>query len=102
MTAHSVQLSEKTYARLVQQAARLNTTPEDVLERVLAGDLLLATDAAEPDEVALDEPEATTEALAAVRRLTTLFADLTLPNLDQLLDDPMLAVANSQLLNLEP
>ena len=102
MTAHTVQLSEKTYARLMQQAARLGTTPEDVLERVLAGDLVLATDAAESDEVALDEPEATAEALAAVQRLTTLFADLTLPNLDHVLDDPMLALANSRLLDLEP
>ena len=73
-----------------------------MLERVLAGDLVLTNDAGEPDVVALDEPEATTEALTAVRRLTTLFADLTLPNIDQVLDDPMLAVANSQLHDLEP
>lgn len=102
MTVHTVQLSEKTYERLVQQAARLGMTPEDVIERVLAGDLVLVADAAEYDAVVLDEPEATTDALAAVRRLTTLFADLTLPNLDQVLDDPMLSLSNSQLPDLEP
>ena len=102
MTAHAVQLSEKTYARLVQEAARLHTTPEDVLERVLTGELVLAADGAEHDEVMLDEPDATAEALAAVRRLSTLFADVTLPNLDEILDDPLLAAANSQLHDLEP
>jgi hypothetical protein len=34
MTAHTIQLSEKTYALLLKQASRLQMTPEDVLERV--------------------------------------------------------------------
>jgi len=41
MTAHTIQLSEKTYGLLLKQAARLRMTPEDVLERVLASDLAL-------------------------------------------------------------
>jgi len=73
MTAHTIQLSEKTYALLLKQAARLQMTPEDVLERVLANDLALLTDAIDQDMLSLDEPAATAEALAAVQRLSSLF-----------------------------
>jgi hypothetical protein len=99
MTAHTIQLSEKTYALLLKQAARLQTTPEDVLERLLASDLALLTDDVEQDTPILDEPAATTEALAAVQRLTTLFADVSIPDLEAVLDDPMLALENSALLD---
>src|SRR3954451_10388383 len=67
MTSHTIQLSEKTYALLLKQAARLQTTPEDVIERVLANDLTLLT-----GEIGQDKPAATAEALAAVQRLTSL------------------------------
>ena len=99
MTAHTIQLSEKTYALLLKQAARLQTTPEDVLERVLANDLALMTDAIDQDILSLDEPAATAEALAAVQRLSTLFADASMPDLEAILDDPMLALENSTLLD---
>ena len=99
MTAHTIQLSEKTYALLLKQAARLQTTPEDVLERVLASDLALLTDASDQDMLDLDEPAATTEALAAVQRLSTLFVDASLPDLEAILNDPMLALENSTLLD---
>jgi hypothetical protein len=69
----------KTYALLLKQAARLWMTPEDVLECILANDLALLIDAVEQDTLSLDEPAATDEALAAVRRLSTLFADVSTP-----------------------
>lgn len=36
----------------------------------------------------------TNEALAAVERLSTLFADVTITDLEQVLEDPMLELAN--------
>jgi hypothetical protein len=99
MTARTVQLSEKTYALLLRQAARLQMTPEDVLERVLANDLLVLTDDIDQDTPRLDEPAATAEALAAVQRLSTLFADVSIHNIEAILDDPMLALENSTLLD---
>ena len=78
MIAHTIQLSEKTYGLLLKQAARFRMTPEDFLERVLASDLALLTDAIDQDTLSLDEPAATDEALAAVRRLSTLFADVSM------------------------
>jgi hypothetical protein len=99
MTAHTIQLSEKTYALLLKQAARLQTTPEDVLQRVLANDLALLTDDTEQDMPSLVEPAATAEALAAVQRLSILFADASMPDLEAILDDPMLALENSTLLD---
>jgi hypothetical protein len=49
--------------------------------------------------LSLDEPAATAEALAAVRRLSTVFADVSLPDLEAILDDPMLALENSTLID---
>jgi hypothetical protein len=99
MTSHTIQLSEKTYALLLKQAARLQTTPEDVIERVLANDLTLLTDDIDQDRPSLDKPAATAEALAAVQRLTSLFADVSILDLDAILDDPMLTLENSTLLD---
>lgn len=42
-------------------------------------------------------PKDVTEALAAVHRLTTLFADVEISWLQQALDDPMLELANADL-----
>jgi len=78
MTAHTIQLSEKTYALLLKQTARLRMTREDILGRVLANDLALLIDAVEQDTLSLDEPAATADALAAVQRLSSLFADVSM------------------------
>jgi hypothetical protein len=96
MTSHTIALSDQTYALLQQHAIRLKLTPEEVLERVLSGELALSAETID-NAAPLSEPEATAEALAAVQRLTTLFADVTIPNLDQVLDDPLLALANVNL-----
>jgi hypothetical protein len=82
---------------LLKQADRLQMTPEDVLERVLANDLALLTDAIDQDTLSLDEPAATIEALAAVQRLSTLFAESRMPDLEAILNDPRLASGNSAL-----
>jgi hypothetical protein len=100
MTSHTIALSDQTYALLQQHATRLKLSPEEVLERVLSGTLTLSSEATD-DAASLSEPEATAEALAAVQRLTTLFADVTIPNLEQVLDDPLLALANVNLRDRE-
>jgi hypothetical protein len=64
-----------------------------MIARMLASDLpqFIITD----DEPDISIPPAgSDEALSAVRRLTTLFADVAIPNLEQALSDPMIALAN--------
>jgi hypothetical protein len=89
-----MQISDDLYARLNEQAARLQLTPEQLIERLLASE-------AAPVALADDEPEVpipsagSVEALAAVQRLTTLFADVVIPDLEQVLADPLIALANA-------
>jgi hypothetical protein len=49
--------------------------------------------------LSLDEPAATSEALASVQLLSSLFADASMPDLEAILEDPMLAIENSTLLD---
>lgn len=60
--------------------------------------LRLGRRSASPHDVELDEPvppPGSPEALAAVQRLTTLFADLPIANIDSVLDDPAIALENA-------
>ena len=100
MTSHTIALTDRTYALLQQHAARLKLSPEEVLERVLSGELALSTETVD-DAAPRAQPEDNAEALAALQRLTTLFADVTIPNLEQVLDDPLLALANVNLRDRE-
>ena len=59
MTAHTIQPTEAAYTLSLKQAERLHTTPEDVIERVLANECALPTDDAEQETPVLDEPAAT-------------------------------------------
>lgn len=94
MTTHPLHISEETYHRLSEQAEQLHLTPEQVVERLLAGDHAQPTIAG--NELDLPVPSAgSEEALAAAHRLTTLFADVVIPDLDQTLADPMIALANA-------
>ena len=97
MAYHTVHISDETYQLLLKQAARLQLPPERVLERLVIGDLALPPieDAAETD-LAMAATD-TADALAAVERLTTLFADVTISDLEQHLNDPMLALANTEI-----
>lgn len=100
MAQHTIELPEATYQLLLKQAARLQLSPEYVLERLVQGDLVLP--AIEDDrEIDPALPSTTvTEALAAVERLTTLFADVQIHDLEQHLHDPMLTLANADLVDL--
>lgn len=97
MEHHTIELPEATYQLLLKQAARLQLPPERVLERLVIGDLTLPPieDVTETDlaTAATD----TADALAAVERLTTLFADVSISDLEQHLNDPMLALANAEI-----
>jgi hypothetical protein len=89
----TIQIPEVLYRRLSERAARLHLSPEQLIEQLLAspsgdGDLLMP-------------PAGSEDALAAVARLSGLFGDLTRPNLDATLTDPMLALANADLNDLE-
>lgn len=96
MSTRTIQISETMYHRLTMQAAKLHLTPEQLIERLLTPDLLSV--------VAMDEeflepvpPANSDEALAAVQRLATCFADVTLPDLEAILADPLISLANAEI-----
>lgn len=93
MTTHHIPVSEELYQRLQAQALRVGRTPEQVIAQLLDESLI-----APHDDLAFDEPvppAGSPEALAAVERLTTLFAYLLIPNVDAVLDDPAIEMANA-------
>lgn len=85
-------VTEERYRRLSEQAARLHLTPEQLLERFLRTPAI----AEAHDELAVPPPGAE-EALAAVRRLSGLFAAVPLPDRDAALADPLMALANADI-----
>ncbi|NJP04357.1 MAG: hypothetical protein HC837_01345 [Chloroflexaceae bacterium] len=93
MSTHTIHVSEAVYRRLSERAAQFHLTPEQLIERLLLPDLLKWV---EVDEAFIEAiPSAHSgEALAAVQRLTTCFADVTIPDLEQVLTDPLIALAN--------
>lgn len=92
----TIELSEEAYRRLHERAARLHVTPEQVIERMLASELLPSAVFDDEAEESVPAP-GSAEALAAVERLTTLFAAPPIPNIDAVLTDPMLALTNTDL-----
>jgi hypothetical protein len=90
--AETIVLSDQAYQRLVRLAERRGMTPEQVLDRLMTADLVLLLEHLEAD---VPPAPAADAARAAVQRLTGLFADLARPDLDALLDDPRLALANA-------
>lgn len=100
MAQRTIELPEATYQLLLKQAARLQLPPESVLERLVIGDLALPPieDALATDRVSAGSDTAT--ALAAIERLTTLFADVSIGDLEHHLNDPMLVLANADLEDL--
>ncbi len=97
MAQHTIELPEATYQLLLKQAARLQLPPERVLERLVTGDLVLPPIEQVAEADLTSAATATTDALAAVERLTTLFADVAISDLEQHLNDPMLALANAEI-----
>lgn len=101
MAEHTIQIAEEIYQLLRERTQQFQTTPEAVLTQ-LAREWLLLTADQPADELALLEEPATPEAaLAAVQRLTHLFADVTIPNFDQVVADPALAMENIPFLDTE-
>lgn len=96
MINRTIQLSEKAYRRLHERALHLHVTPEQIIERMLASELLPITVSDAEAEEPMPVP-GSAQALAAVERLTMLFAASPLPNIDVILADPMLALANADL-----
>ncbi len=94
MTRHTIEVSETLYNLLNKQAAIQDSTLEKVIERLLISTSFVLQ---ENDMLISLLPESVNEALAAVQRLTTLFAEVQIPNLEQVLDDPMLELANAEL-----
>jgi hypothetical protein len=97
MAHRMINLPETTYQLLLKQAARLQLPPERVLEQLVLGDLALSPieDAAETNRTT--NTADTAAALAAVERLTTLFADVSISDLERHLHDPMLSLSNADL-----
>ena len=85
-----IYLSEHTYARLEEMAGQMSESVHDVAEWLLLWGMV-KDGKAEPDEPDVKE------ALAAVQRLTTLFADVPADKLDAVFDDPMIKLENYDL-----
>jgi hypothetical protein len=85
----TITVTEEVYRRLNERAARLKLTPEQLIEQLLVAP-------ASGDDLPMP-PAGSAEALAAVERLSGLFGDLVLPDLDAALADPMIALANVDL-----
>jgi hypothetical protein len=85
----TITVNEEVYRRLSERAARLQLTPEQLIEQLVAIPL-------SDDDLAV-QPASSEDALAAVGRLSSLFAGVTLPHLDATLADPMIALANADL-----
>ena len=96
MTQHPIYLSETIYQLLAKRAAQESKSLEQVAERLLAQELAVSAELDNGQEV-ISAPEDVDEALAAVHRLTTLFADVETNWLEQALNDPMLELANADL-----
>jgi len=97
MRQHTIQVSENIYELLLKQAARLQTTPERVIEHLLVNDVGVPFEEMYEWLENATLSDETTGALAAVQRLTTLFANVNIPNLENILNDPMLAMANTDI-----
>lgn len=87
---HSIELTEATYRHLSERRRGSSSTSAQLIEQLLA--------APSSDIDLVGAPPAGAEvALAAVSRLSGLFADVTLPDIDAALVDPMIALANTGL-----
>ena len=96
MTQHPIYLSEAIYQLLAKRAGEESKSLEQIAERLLAQELAPSRELSNGQQVS-HVPENADEALAAVYRLTNLFADVKVGWLEQTLDDPMLELSNADL-----
>jgi len=94
MSTHTIHVSESVYRRLSERAARLHLTPEQLIEHLLVPDSRTLADVDEESTEPMPSAHSD-EALAAVQRLATCFADVTIPDLDDVLTDPSITLANA-------
>lgn len=96
MTQHLIPVSETVYQRLRRRADHEQRTVEQVADQLLLQELDLPSIAD-----VLIKPTVANEdissALEAVQQLTTLFADVEIAGLDQVLDDPLIELSNTDL-----
>ena len=97
MEEHTIQVSDSAYQRLLEQSARLNTTPEQLLDHLLTSDAIAVFVETQELDRFPSTPTDHAEALAAVQRLATLFADVSPDMLEEVLNNPMFALANADL-----
>ena len=95
MTRYTIEVSETIYNLLNKQATIQNSTLEKVIERLLISTSFVLQE--DNDALISLLPESVNESLAAVQRLTTLFADVKIPNLEEVLNDPMIELTNVDL-----
>jgi hypothetical protein len=95
MTRYTIEVSETIYNLLHEQATIQNNTLEEVIERLLISTSFVWQE----DKGGLISllPQSEPDSLAAVQRLTTLFADTEIPNLEEVLNDPMIELTNAEL-----
>ncbi|GIK58399.1 MAG: hypothetical protein HND44_20355 [Chloroflexi bacterium] len=87
MNQHTINISDNVYQMLARRATQENRSLEQVAESLLSQELFL--------DIPAEENVA--EALAAVHRLSTLFADVDASLLERVLDDPLIELANVDL-----
>ena len=100
MTQHMIPVSETVYQRLRRRADYEQRTVEQIADQLLLQELDLPTVADESIKSTLANTianEDVVSALEAVHRLTTLFADVEIAGLNQVLDDPLLELTNTDL-----
>ena len=93
MPMHTIQVSEAVYRYLSERAARLQLTPEQLIEHLLVPDLLMLIEI-DAEVIESVPPANSDEARAAFERLTRCFADVTIPGLEATLADPLITLAN--------
>ena len=86
--SYTIEVSEPIYRMLNQQARYQSSTVEVILERLLSF---------APSILPNVHKTTTQESLDAVHRLTTLFADVRITDIEEVLHDPMIELANSDL-----
>jgi len=88
MRSYTIEISEPIYKLLNQQATSQSSSLEKVLEPLLSIAPFVWSDT---------NQTTTEDALAAVHRLTTLFDDVQIPNLEEIVHDPMIELINVDL-----